>query len=190
MELSEEVGAALARGDRDAAVTLVIERLGAQVHSYLQSILRDREVADDVFSVFAEHVWTGIGSLEDLARIRGWAYRVAWNAATRVHRDPYRRRRERFKTTMASRVAASILATGRSLERKASALDELRATLTPEEQSLLILRVDRDLTWREVAEVVGEEGLPVDEAVLRKRFERLKEKLGRLAAEKGMLDPR
>jgi DNA-directed RNA polymerase specialized sigma24 family protein len=93
---------------------------------------------------------------------------------------------------MASRLALSMAAAARqTLEREAVELEALRATLTPEEQSLLTLRVDRELSWREVAEVMAEEGRPADEPALRKRFGRLKEKLAGAARERGLLpDPR
>ena len=65
----------------------------------------------------------------------------------------------------------------------------LRAKLSPDEQALLTLRVDRELEWREIARVLADDELADDAAVtraaagLRKKFERLKEKLRRLAAE-------
>jgi RNA polymerase sigma-70 factor (ECF subfamily) len=91
------------------------------------------------------------------------------------------------------RVASSLAAartssSGLDRERRESDLEQLRAVLTPEEQALLVLRVDRELSWREVAVALGEE--PDDEAccaALRKRFERLKEKLAGFARERGLL---
>jgi len=65
---------------------------------------------------------------------------------------------------------------------------ELRAGLTPEEQSLLALRVDQGLEWAEVAAVLAGEGQAPSPAALMKRFERLRERLGKLARERGLLD--
>jgi RNA polymerase sigma-70 factor (ECF subfamily) len=39
-----------------------------------------------------------------------------------------------------------------------------------------------------VATVLAEEGAPVDEAALRKRFERLKDRLAAMAREEGLLE--
>jgi RNA polymerase sigma-70 factor (ECF subfamily) len=186
MTFEEELDAALARRDFGAGATLVIEALGPQVLGYLRALLHDPEEAEDAFSVFAENVWKGLPTWRREASLRSWAYRVAWHAAGRAHRDPYRRRRERLATTMASRLAMSMAAASRhSMERKATELDALRATLTQEEQSLLTLRLDRDLSWREVAEIMAEDGQPADEAALRQRFARLKEKLARAVRAKG-----
>src|SRR5262249_21663589 len=52
----------------------------------------------------------------------------------------------------------------------------IRASMTPAEQTLLILRIDKGLGWDEIATVLSVEE-PVDAATLRKRFERLKKRL-------------
>ena len=57
-----------------------------------------------------------------------------------------------------------------------SSIQKLREELSADEQTVLILRVDRGLSWNEVAEVMD-----VDAASVRKRFERIKEKLRALA---------
>ena len=44
------------------------------------------------------------------------------------------------------------------------------------------------MPWEDVAEVLRTEGVAPSPAALRKRFERLKEKLGRLAREQGLLE--
>lgn len=51
-----------------------------------------------------------------------------------------------------------------------------------------MLRVDRELEWDEVAAVLSAEGAPVEAATLRKRFERLKDKLAERARQEGLLE--
>jgi RNA polymerase sigma-70 factor (ECF subfamily) len=90
---------------------------------------------------------------------------------------------------MASRVAGRIYATtALEMERQSTALDRLKAQLDPGEQTLLTLRVDRQLSWSEVADVLAEDGERLDEPVLRKRFERLKDKLTRAARGEGLVE--
>ena len=74
------------------------------------------------------------------------------------------------------------------VERQRQALEKLRAALPVEDQSLLVLRVDQGLPWAEVAEILAEEGRPADPNALMKRFERLKDKLARMARDEGLLD--
>jgi DNA-directed RNA polymerase specialized sigma24 family protein len=63
----------------------------------------------------------------------------------------------------------------------------LREQLDPDDQALLVLRVDKDLGWRDIAIVlagpdVGEAELARHAARLRKRFERVKAQLRTLAS--------
>lgn len=71
------------------------------------------------------------------------------------------------------------------------ALERLRRTLAPEDHTLLVLRLDRELSWDEIALVLagegdGGSGGPTPSA-LRKRFERLKRVLARRARRSGIL---
>jgi RNA polymerase sigma-70 factor (ECF subfamily) len=65
---------------------------------------------------------------------------------------------------------------------------KVRESLDSEEQTLLILRVDKGMSWEDIPEVMRADGEPATPAALRKRFERLKEKLGRLAREQGLIE--
>jgi RNA polymerase sigma-70 factor (ECF subfamily) len=176
---------ATAMKDWDAAATLLINHFGPRIHGYLRAVLRDEDLADDVFQAWAENAWKGLPSRRPEANLKAWTYRVAWNAATRTFRDGYQRRRERFATSMASRLAESIALASRaaSMARKQDRLERLRAELSPEEQSLLTLKLDRGLSWEEVAEVMAEEGAAPNETALRKRFQRLRERLAKLLSE-------
>jgi len=89
---------------------------------------------------------------------------------------------------MASRLAASIASPESMLASSPQdRLARLRASLEPEERTLLILRLDREMSWNEVAEVLSVEGGPVDAAAVRKRFERVKDKLAKLAKKQGLI---
>ena len=65
---------------------------------------------------------------------------------------------------------------------------KLYESLDSEERTLLSLRVDKAMPWEEVAEVMRADGEPATTDALRERFERLKEKLGRLAREQGLIE--
>jgi len=187
MPLETRIREALARGDAEAAATETIRGYGPQILGYLTRVLRSPDDAADAFSLFSEQLWKGMAGFEGRSSVRVWAYRVAWSAALRVTEEAWRRRRERLRTSMASRLAAEVLTHAAGEPRPADALDALRAELAPDERALLVLRLDQRLAWREVAEVLSDDGAPVDEAALRKRFERLKEKLGRLARQRGLV---
>lgn len=185
----ERIRAALARGAHAEAATEAIRAYGPQILGYLTRVLGSPDDAADAFSLFSERLWKGLRGFEGRSSIRVWAYRVAWTAALRVAGDGFRRRRDRLRTSMASRLAAEIV-TRTSLDEQARAeegIDRLRRSLGPAERALLVLRLDQRLPWRDVAEVMREEGEPADETALRKRFERIKDKLARLARSEGLL---
>ncbi len=189
-DLDGRIYALLDVGDVKGAATEAIRGLGPQVLGYLAAVLKDEDDARDVFSQFAEDLWRGLPGFRRECSLRAWAFKLAWHAASRHARDPYRRRHRPILTTEASRIAASVRSTMSAYAPggRADKLLRLRQALEPEEQTLLILRVDKGLAWEEVASVLSTEGEAVAPSALRKRFERLKEKLARLAREQGLLD--
>jgi RNA polymerase sigma-70 factor (ECF subfamily) len=188
MELDRVVRERQAAGDADGAATAMIEALGPGILRYLRSMLRVEEDAADAFSQWSENVWTGLPAFRGEASLKTWGYRLAWNAAQNLRNQAWNRRGQRLATGQASALAMSIRT--RSVvvvERQRQALDELRAALSEEDRSLLVLRLDQQLSWSEVAEVLAADGAPVEAATLMKRFERVKARLGELARQRGLL---
>lgn len=178
----------LTAGDLRAAATAVIETYGPPVLNYLRAVLRDEDLAGDAFSLFAEWVWSAIGKFRGASTMRTWAFGVAWNAQQRVRNDAWRRRGRRFRAGEAARLAADIRThSALRRDREAETLKSLRSDLTAEEQNLLVLRIEQKLEWSEIALVLSSDGAAVTTATLRKRFERLKERIGRLARERGLM---
>ena len=177
----ERIQALLAVGDARAAATEAMQAFGPRILGYVRTILRDDGDAGDAFSVWAEHLWRGIGSYRAESSFRTWAYRIAYHAALNVKSEAWRRLGRRLETGEASRLADEIRTRSAVREeRQRTRLEEIRARLTPEEQTLLTLRVDQELSWEEIAEVVSAAGEPVDAPALRKRFQRLKARLAEM----------
>jgi len=186
----DRAGALLQAGQLSAAAEAIVRDHGPQILGYLSSVLRNDGDAADVFSQFTEDLWRGLPGFRGECPVRIWAYRLAWHAAARHLRDPFRQRGRRLETTELSRIAdevrSSVLLGRREARRQG--IDKLREQLAPDEQTLLVLRLDRGLSWREVATVLAGDGEEVDEVALRKRFERLKGKLAELARAEGLLE--
>lgn len=191
----ERILAALDRGAPAEAATVALRAYGPGIFAYLVVVLRDRVMAEEAFADFGEQLWKAIGGFRRECSFRAWAYRIAWCSAVHALRDPYRRRGRRLETREVSEILAPIRTqTARWLETESkSQLEELRASLEPAERALLVLRLDRRLSWSEIARALQEDGdgetLATD-AALRKRFERIKEKLRLLAEERGLLAPK
>jgi RNA polymerase sigma-70 factor (ECF subfamily) len=189
VSLDRRVQELLSAGDERRAATEAITGLGPDVLRYLRSILRDEEDAADAFSQFAENLWTAIRSFQGRSSLKTWALRIASNAAINLRNDAFRRRGRRLATSEVSALVAEIRNSSIvSDERQRQALDELRRSLSRDEQTLLALRIDQGLSWDETAEVLSEIGPPVAPAALMKRFERLKARLARAARDKGLLE--
>jgi RNA polymerase sigma-70 factor (ECF subfamily) len=172
-------------GDTSAAATEALHDLGPEILRFLRSVLRDEEDAADAFSHFAENLWQGLPRFRRESSLRTWAFRIAWNAALTLRNDAWHRRGRRFATGEASQIAEEIRTkTVVRVERQRDALQDLREQLSPDDQSLLALRVDREFSWEEIAEILSADGKPVQAVTLMKRFERLKKRLTELVKQR------
>jgi RNA polymerase sigma-70 factor (ECF subfamily) len=187
-ELEQAIAALLAAEDPAAAATVALNGLGPQILGFLASTLRDDDARFEVFSQFSEELWKSIASFRGKSSFKTWAYKLAIRAASRYRRDPYRRRRETLASA-ASQVVQQIRDRTPSYQRTdvKDRFARLREQLEADDQLLLFLRVDQNLSWNDVAEVMSEGREVVDVAALRKRFERTKARLKLLAERDGLL---
>jgi RNA polymerase sigma-70 factor (ECF subfamily) len=186
----EEIRKLLAESKNAAAATLAIRAYGPQVLRYLRSILGDEEDGREAFAQFAENLWRGLPDFRGTAPFRIWAYRIAWNVACDMRKQPWSARRRRLSTGEASRIAETVAtSTDERLEARRQELLALRESLSLDDRALAALRIDQGLSWAECAEVLSRDGDPVKANTLTKRFERIKERLGALARKRGLLDP-
>lgn len=148
--------------------------------------------------MFAEDLWRALPELTITVSMRAYAYALARNASHRLLDRQVRNDRKGVPLTGAgvfSQVANQVRsATLPHLRTEVKTqVQKLREQLTEEEQALLTFRVDRNLSWQEIAVAMADgkagngEWLKRESARLRKRFELTKEKLRTLASEAGLL---
>jgi RNA polymerase sigma-70 factor, ECF subfamily len=189
MGLEGRVQALIAAGDTRTAAEEAIRALGPGVLRYLRAILRDEADAADAFSQVAEALWRGLPGFRGESSLRTWTLRVAVRAAMGIRNDAWRRRVRRLATTEISAIADEVRTSSPiSAERRETAVDRLRKALSPEDQSLLVLRIDQRLSWPEIAAVISAEGRRANPAALAKRFERLKGRLALMAEREGLVE--
>jgi RNA polymerase sigma-70 factor (ECF subfamily) len=187
-QLEDEIQRWLAEGHVEKGATAAIQGYGPQVLRYLRSILGDDEDAREAFSQFAENLWRGLPNFRGTAPFRIWAYRIAWNVACDMAKQPWRSRRQRLDTGEATRIAENVVtSTNERHEKRRLELQALREALSIHDRALAALRIDQGLSWAECAEVLSRDGRPVKANTLTKRFERIKERLGSLARKRGLL---
>ena len=172
-----------------AAATAAIAGYGDEILGYMVALTRSEADANDAFSLFAENVWTDLPGFRWECTFRTWAYHLARNALGRLRRDPFRRRAVPLDDAGFEGMVAEMRSRTSSYLRteKRDKIAKLRAELEPDDQTLLILRINRGLPWREIAQIMTEDGSTEDvdryAAALRKRFERLKAELRVKAAQ-------
>ena len=198
-----EIRAACEQGDYQRATTTLLQTYAEELLSFLVVRLGDRSHADDAFSLLAEDLWIGLPKFEFRSSVRTWAYTVARHVAARYARTPARKKDRNL--TLSKNVQLSQLVeqlrTRTEAYRRSDVKSEIRALrdkLDAEAQMLLVLRVDRQMSWRDLALVMSsseesansipdEAALEREAARLRKRFERVKAELKQLAQQAGLL---
>jgi RNA polymerase sigma-70 factor, ECF subfamily len=201
-ELESSIRTCLQRGDLTQAAELGIRGYRSEILKLLSMELRDPTAVADVFSVFCENIWKGIAGFRGDCLFRTWAYCVARHAAY-SHKRSAMSKHEELHSQFSSQVQGQAQVQGaRSTTRPwlktevKQAFAHLRERLSEEDQEILFLRINRRMSWEEIACILAEEGTPQSpEAlrkrcnVLRKRFQRLKEALRQMAEEHGLIPP-
>ncbi|HVY38634.1 MAG TPA: sigma-70 family RNA polymerase sigma factor [Polyangia bacterium] len=188
------------RGDYTKAATLAIRSYGPEIFGFLLAVHRDRDDASDAFSGFAEALWRGLPSFAWESALRTWAYAIARNVSHQQRRDAGRRAKRMYPGGESALEAVAVAVRTETLgfvrTETRTRLEQLRDGLPPDDQMLLVLRVDRGLSWNELARVLSERGegggvdLPKESARLRKRFQLVKDKLHELARREGLIAER
>ncbi|MCA9677914.1 MAG: sigma-70 family RNA polymerase sigma factor [Kofleriaceae bacterium] len=188
-----------ADGDLEAATTQALELYGPELFGFLQALARDDDTAAEAFSTFAEDLWKGLPRFRWESSLRTWAYALARNALHRVRRDPHRRAERNVPLSDIDQhpnLAAAVRSVTQPYLRTEikDRFAALRDQLDPDDHALLILRIDRRMSWRDIARAMplegeGDDNAAVDRraATLRKRFERAKTQLRDLATAHGIL---
>ncbi|HUJ57404.1 MAG TPA: sigma-70 family RNA polymerase sigma factor [Kofleriaceae bacterium] len=180
--------AIVATGDFDRATEETIRTYGPELVSWLCSILPSDADAHDAFSWTCEELWRSLARYDGRCSLRTWCYMLARHAASRVRGRP-RAEHEVLVSEIPSKVGNQVWGSTGHSQRRAELLAQIRGELDEEDQTLLVLRVDRNLSWREIAQVLLGESAAGDDierkaAALRKQFERLKAVLRALATER------
>jgi len=178
-------------GEIDRATADALRTFGPELIGWLSSILPSEADAHEAFSWMSEELWKSLRRWDGRCSMRTWCYMLARHATVRIRGQP-RRQHELLVSQVPSIAHAVTHVWNTSRANAAQVQDvygEIRRMLDDEDQTLLVLRVDRNLAWRDIAIVLLGEGAADAEvtkkaATLRKQFERVKERLRTLASEK------
>ena len=197
-DVEQPIREAFERGDLEGAATASLELYSEEILSFLAVRLRSSSDAHDAFSMFAEDFWIGLPKFAWRSSLRTWAYMVARNAALRYASAPDRRAARNLTLSAPGRLSL-LVEHARSVTQihqqtlVKDRMRELRERLDPEDQLLLVLRVDRGMTFRDLAITLtgnadlDDAALDREASRLRKAFERVKAELKPMALDEGLL---
>lgn len=195
MDVEAELARLRAEGKLNEVATLAIESYGPDVLGFLAAILRDQADAGDAFAQACENLWRGLPRFEARSAVKTWFYTLARNAALRLRgaaaNHPH------VPLSMVSDVVEQVRSrTALHLRSQVkSKLTEIRDELDEADRVLLVLRVDRGMSWNDVARVIdgapddiSDEDLAKASARLRQQFQTIKKTIRDRARESGLLD--
>lgn len=196
-ELQEhQVRALLEAGQLAQAATLALDTYGPELMRFLSLQLGDDADADDAFGQTCVDLWGGLARFGWRASLRTWMYTLARHAASRLRRAPHERPGRHVPISELSEVVERVRTqTAPYLRTEAKDLfASIRAQLDPDDRALLLLRVDRELDWKDIAHVLfpdeaarSPQDLARVTARLRKRFQAVKVEVRSRAADAGLL---
>jgi len=183
--LEADVRARCERGDHNGATAAIVRGYGPEVIPFLASLLRstDDDLAE-AYSMWCEDIVRGLPRFRFSASARTWVYTLARHAVARLRRGD-RRRGKRISLPGELHDVAESVRTATVDYMRTAVKDRLAAAreqLDDEERTILMLRVDRQLGWRDIARILADDDLDDDalrkrEQSLRKRFETIKRHL-------------
>jgi RNA polymerase sigma-70 factor (ECF subfamily) len=178
----------------ELATTRTLEHYGPELLGFLSALARDHTLAADAFALASERIWQNLESFRWEASLRTWTYQIARNAFYRLQRDSSRRASNQLPmsvVTSIEQVCRNPTEPYRRTDVKET-FRRLRDALEPLDHEILILRLDRNMSWKDIARALADDDATdtVEQraATYRKRFERTKDKLRELAVEHGLVD--
>ncbi len=162
-QTDEALAAAYIERDDQNAFRTLVERHQERVYGYILGMVRDRDVANDLFQETFLRVISAMrrerGSYERQGRWLSWVMRIARNSTL----DHLRRRKkwwdvdENGEETFWGRLADDepIADDLLSSIEQSKLLDVCIGNLSAEQREVVLLRHETDLTFREIAELTG-----------------------------------
>jgi RNA polymerase sigma-70 factor (ECF subfamily) len=193
-DIEADIARLRAEGKLKDAASLAIDAYGNEVLSFLETMLRDHADSGDAFAQACEDLWKALPRFEGRSSMKTWFYTLARHAASRLRRTAYQKRLTSLSevTDLAERIRSR---TRPHLKTEVkTGFAAIRAALDDDDRTLLLLRVDRSMSWNDIARVMA-----VDDeddstqtiarvaARLRKRFQTVKETIRERARASGLI---
>jgi RNA polymerase sigma-70 factor (ECF subfamily) len=151
-------------GDR-RAFTDVYEQYKDGLFHYCCSMLKDRQAAEDVVHDVFINIWTKKHTLMDASAFRSWVFSIARHRALAFLRDrkPFEELSEDLSQDDDSPLELAIN------QEKTEMLDGLLCRLRPAYRELILLRIEGEFSYEEIAGMIGKSQAAVRTHLFRAR---------------------
>ena len=153
----DEVDAALSRGDRRRAFSLLMTRYGDQVLRYAVAVTGDVEQAEEVRQQVFVEVYRDLPTFASRAPVRGWLFAIVRHRCLDTTKG-LRRWGLRYKNERTPESEIDDARPGDQIDvrRMAKMLEYCLTKLAPAAREAVLLRYQQELSYDEAAVVTGE----------------------------------
>ncbi len=164
---------ARARQGDGCAFEELVRRYQRRVYGVALRIVRSHDVADDIAQEAFVRAWRSLGQFELGRPFAPWICRIAANLAINHVRSP--RAREQALPELHEETSRGPGPLEEVLDREATrVLDEALGALPAEQRAVLVLRVHEEMSYEEIARLLG-----VSSGTVMSRLYRARERLAR-----------
>src|SRR5688500_7054932 len=165
----EEARAALARGDREGALTVLMLAYGRDLHRHCYQVLRDRDLADDVHQTVFIEAFRDLERFEGRSSMRTWLYGIARHRCLDAMKIGARWRRRFVRVEPLPEPADERPRADQALVARGElgALVDALGRLQIDARIAVLLRYREGLTFEEIGAVCGERAATVQARVAR-----------------------
>jgi len=186
-----------AEGNYDLAFSETWSLYREEMLHFLIGAMCDEAAAQEVFSAFSEELWKGLPAFRWESSLRTWGYRLLKAACFRYLNSPKRREQPASNPMQSEQAAQNRSSTNPWLKTDVKRrFAEIREALDPNDQIVLLLRINRQMSWAEIARIMDDGEEPLTEAMVRRKaaalrqhFHRIKEQLREMASAAGLIPP-
>jgi RNA polymerase sigma factor (sigma-70 family) len=163
-----DVVEALTCGDRGRALTLLMTRHGERVYRYAVAMTNDYQLADEIRQQVFVDAYRDLETFEARSHIRAWLFGIARHRCLDAAKSK-RRWNRRYKQEAPAHEVAHDGHPDRDLDRNylAKLVAICLQKLAPAAHEAIVLRYHQELSYTEVASLVGERAGTVQQRVAR-----------------------
>ena len=165
----DEVLAALERGDRHAALRLLMRDYGTAVYRYCQQMVEDDDLADEAHQMTFVQAYEGLLRFGGRSSLRTWLFGIARHRCLDLLKIS-RRRQKRFQLMPElpdQPAPAETAEENLTVRSRTSALSGCLRELAPRVRTAVLLRFQQGVTYEEMSGLEGERAATLQARVAR-----------------------